>query len=133
MSRTVNVSVLPDNRLRVTLDQFTLTLDRPVSKGGQGNEPSPMDLFLMAIAGCSTFYAMAFAEQRSLPTAGMSLRMDCEYDKETGHYTALETALNLPADFPEKYVNAVGKAMEACTVKKHIANPPVFSHVVERV
>ena len=132
MSRTVNVSLLPDRRLRVSLDQHTLILDRPKSKGGQGNDPSPTDLFLMSIAACSTFYAQGFAEQRNISSEGMSLSMECEYDPEANRYFELEATLTLPPDFPEKYENAVSKAMEGCTVKKHITNPPVFANLVKR-
>jgi len=132
MTRTVNVSLLPDRRLTVTLDQFTLTLDRPKSKGGQGNDPSPMDIFLMCIAGCSTFYARGFAEERGISTAGLALSMECEYDEAANHYTAMTSTLTLPPDFPEKYVNAIAKAMESCTVKKHIANPPAFTNAAKK-
>lgn len=128
MTRTVRVSLLPDRRLTVTLDQFSLTLDRPASKGGQGRDPSPTDIFLMSIAACSTFYARGFAEHRNLSTAGMAGSMECAYDSEANRYTALDFTLTLPPDFPEKYANAVTKAMEACTVKKHIVNPPAFTN-----
>jgi len=132
MSRTVTVSLLPDRRISVALDQHTLTLDRPPSKGGQGNDPSPTDLFLMSIAACSTFYAMSFAEQRGLGTEGLALSMECEYDEKAHRYPRMDITLTLPQGFPEKYENAVTKAMEACTVKKHIANPPVFTQVAKR-
>jgi ribosomal protein S12 methylthiotransferase accessory factor len=32
----------------------------------------------------------------------------------------------LPAEFPEKYKTAVVKAADTCTVKAHIAKPPLF-------
>ena len=91
-----------------------------------------MDIFLMSIAACSTFYARGFAEQRGLSTEGMAASMDCEYDSEANHYTDLSLTLTLPAEFPEKYVNAIAKAMETCTVKKHITNPPAFRNIAKR-
>lgn len=39
----------------------------------------------------------------------------------------LELEINLPADFPEKYKEAVIKAADQCAVKKHLHNPPQMS------
>ena len=35
--------------------------------------------------------------------------------------------LTLPPEFPEKYKGAIVNAMELCTVKKHMHNPPEFT------
>jgi ribosomal protein S12 methylthiotransferase accessory factor len=32
--------------------------------------------------------------------------------------------IKLPVDFPEKYKDAVVRAAESCSVKKHLAAPP---------
>ena len=49
-----------------------------------------------------------------------------EYDKETGLPVSITLDIKLPADFPEKYKEAVISVAELCKVKKSIATPPVF-------
>jgi ribosomal protein S12 methylthiotransferase accessory factor len=34
--------------------------------------------------------------------------------------------IKLPEGFPQQYKEAIVKAVESCTVKKHIQNPPEF-------
>ena len=34
--------------------------------------------------------------------------------------------VQLPPEFPEKYTNAVLKAVDACSVKAHMVEPPAF-------
>jgi ribosomal protein S12 methylthiotransferase accessory factor len=38
--------------------------------------------------------------------------------------------IGLPAGFPEKYREAIVKAVDACAVKAHINNPPAFKVVL---
>ena len=43
-----------------------------------------------------------------------------------GLITKIDLDLKLPAGFPEKYKSAVVNAMNLCTVKKHLHQPPEF-------
>lgn len=132
MARTVAVSFPGGKRLAARIDQHTVFCDQPEDEGGGGTAASPFDLFLVSIATCSAYYAQGFCEKRDIDTSGMALTLHCEYDEEAKRYPRLEMTLTLPAGFPAKYENAVVKAMEACFVKKHIANPPEFVLRAER-
>jgi ribosomal protein S12 methylthiotransferase accessory factor len=37
--------------------------------------------------------------------------------------------LSLPSDFPEKYKDALIKAIDLCHVKKHFSEPPEFEYL----
>jgi ribosomal protein S12 methylthiotransferase accessory factor len=37
--------------------------------------------------------------------------------------------LSLPPDFPEKYQDALIKAIDLCHVKKHFSQPPEFEYL----
>lgn len=132
MAKTVAVSFPGGKRLAARIDQHTVFCDQPEDEGGGGTAASPFDLFLVSIATCSAYYAQGFCEKRDIDTSGMALTLHCEYDEEAKRYPRLEMTLALPPDFPAKYENAVVKAMEACFVKKHIANPPEFVLRAER-
>lgn len=126
MARTVTVTFPGGKRLAAAIDEHTVFCDQPRDEGGEGTAPSPFDYFLVSIATCSAYYALGFSEKRGISTAGMALTLHCEYDEAAKRYPRVEMVLTLPAGFPEKYENAVLKAMEACFVKKHIVNPPEF-------
>ena len=41
-------------------------------------------------------------------------------------YGVIATFITLPPGFPEKYRTAIERAVDHCTVKKHILEPPRF-------
>ncbi len=104
--------------------------DQPVRDGGEGTAPSPFDLFLASLATCAGYYALSFCLGRRIPTEGLAVSLVTE--KETGAKTIgrMTIRLGLPAGFPEKYREAIVKAVDACAVKAHINNPPAFAVVV---
>jgi ribosomal protein S12 methylthiotransferase accessory factor len=53
--------------------------------------------------------------------------MNIERDSETYMVTKVNIDIQLPAGFPEKYVNAVKASADKCTVKKHMVKPPGFN------
>lgn len=102
----------------------TIQTDQPEASGGRGKAPSPFDLFLASIGTCAGFYALRFCQQRELPTEG--LRVALETVKDEGRVATVRLAVELPEAFPDKYRSAIVRAIDQCTVKKHIIEPPEF-------
>jgi putative redox protein len=105
---------------------FTIETDQPVAAGGEGSAPAPFDLFMASIGTCAGIYLLAFLEQRGLATAEAGVSMIREVDPQTGLVSRIRLDLHLPADFPEKYRDAVVRAVEQCAVKRHLNQPPAF-------
>jgi putative redox protein len=103
--------------------------DQPVSGGGQNTAPSPFELFLASIGTCAGIYVKSFCDNRKIPTENIKIIETTEFDEETGLPTHIKLDVKLPADFPEKYKEAVISVAELCKVKKSIAAPPVFQVV----
>ena len=106
---------------------FTIETDQPVRGGGDGSAPAPFDLFLASIGTCAGIFALGFMQQRGIDPEGSSIAMDMNYDREKGLIGEIVIELTLPPEFPEKYKAAIVNAMELCTVKKHIHQPPEFT------
>ena len=105
---------------------FTVATDQPVGAGGDGSALAPFDLFMAAIGTCAGVYLLAFLEQRGLSTEDAGVSMEREVDPQTGHVDRIRLDLRLPSDFPEKYLDAVVRAVEQCAVKRHLQRPPAF-------
>ena len=105
----------------------TVHTDQPVSHGGGGTGPAPFDLFLASIGTCAGIYALQFCQQRDLPTDG--LRVTLEPERGEGRIARLRLAVELPQGFPEKYRDAILRAVDQCAVKRHIFEPPEFEVV----
>ena len=124
--------VFGDNyRIDVEYKGFTVKTDQPVRDGGDGTAPSPFDYFLVSLAACAGYYALAFCKERKLATEGLSVTMATERGEASKMIDKVTIRLGLPAGFPEKYKFAIVKAVDHCTVKAHILRAPQFEIVVE--
>ncbi|MCE5255049.1 MAG: OsmC family protein [Actinomycetia bacterium] len=105
---------------------FVIETDQPARAGGDESAPAPFDLFLASIGTCAGIYVLSFLEQRGLSTDGAGIVLRQERDPDTKLVSKISLEIKLPADFPEKYRDAVIRAADMCAVKRHLDNPPVF-------
>ena len=104
---------------------FLVHTDQPVEAGGGGTAPSPFDLFLASIGTCAGLFALQFCRQRGIDTGGLAVSMSGERG-EHGRISSLRLDLRLPPSFPAKYREAIVRAVDQCTVKRHLMNPPAL-------
>ena len=114
-------------KVNANINGFVISTDQPVEGGGDGSAPSPFDLFLASLATCAGIYVKGFCDQRGIPAEGISLFQDMEYDQETQLIKKVNIEIQVPADFPEKYLDALIAVAGKCKVKKHMQHPPEFN------
>ena len=100
--------------------------DQPVRSGGEGSAPEPFTLFLASIGTCAGIYVKSFCDQRGIPSDEIKIVQSMSYNSEKRLIDKINIDIQLPESFPEKYKDAVIKAADLCTVKKHIASPPTI-------
>lgn len=107
--------------------------DQPVAGGGTNTAPTPFDLFLASIGTCAGIYVKSFCDQRGIQTDKIKIVQSVDYNMEKHLPSNIKLDIQLPADFPEKYRNAVISAADLCAVKRAIADPPVFEVVTSLI
>jgi ribosomal protein S12 methylthiotransferase accessory factor len=105
---------------------FTVETDQPEAAGGDDSAPAPFDLFVASIGTCAGIFALSFMQQRGIATEGARISLRAERDPKTKMIGKMTIDLHLPPGFPQEYRDAVVRAMELCSVKRHIHQPPVF-------
>jgi putative redox protein len=108
-----------------TLNGHTVHTDQPAPLGS-ATAMSPFDLFLASIGACMGFYALRFCQERGLSLDGLGLTLDPIRDEQGKRVKTLRIALQLPRDFPDKYHDAIRRAVDHCSVKRHLLEPPAF-------
>jgi putative redox protein len=108
------------------LNGHLIITDQPLENGGGNNAPAPFDLYLASIGTCAGIYIKSFCERREIPTKDIRIIQSVEFDNQTRIPSNIKLNIQLPADFPEKYKEAVINAADLCAVKKSINNPPNF-------
>ena len=126
MDNEMRVSFPGGKRVDADYKGFVIKTDQPVYQGGEGSEPAPFDLFLASLVTCSGLYVLEFLQRRDISTQGAALTMHTEKNPETKMISKISIEIQLPPDFPEKYKQAVIKAVNGCSVKQHLFNPPGF-------
>ena len=104
----------------------TVITDQPVSSGGEDSAPSPFDLFLVSIATCAGYYVYDFCSHRNIPTEGVRLIVTTHRGEKPKMLSKVAIEVHLPNGFPEKYEAAVLRAVDVCTVKRHLVEPPAI-------
>jgi putative redox protein len=127
MEQAISVSLPGGTKVEATIRGFTITTDQPEADGGTNAAPSPFELFLASIAACAGYFVASFCRARSIATENIRLRQTVFRNDATHFVERIDIAILLPPDFPVKYKEAVVRAAESCTVKKHLAAPPVVA------
>ncbi|MGB9835493.1 MAG: OsmC family protein [Candidatus Saccharicenans sp.] len=125
-TRQIKVTFAGNLKVMAEYQGFQILTDQPVYAGGDGSAPAPFDLFLASLATCAGYYVLAFCRQRGLSTEGIFLTMEMEKGPASRLIEKIKINIHLPADFPDKYKEAVIRAADQCAVKNHILNAPKF-------
>jgi putative redox protein len=105
---------------------YTVHTDQPPQGGGEGSAPTPFATFLAALGTCAGIYVLGFCQRRGIATDGLRLIQHVETEPGTGMVRTVRLDIELPANFPERYREAVIRTAEQCAVKKHLEHPPAF-------
>jgi len=101
--------------------------DQPLAAGGSDAAVQPFELFLASLATCGGFYAVAFCKKRGIPTEGLKVVVDAEKNPETRRLDEIRIDVELPDGFPEKYRDALLRAVDQCAVKRALDDPPAIA------
>lgn len=113
-------------RVDVEFGPFVVHTDQPRHAGGEASAPTPFATFLASIGACAGAYALAFCRARELPVEGIRIAQTMDADRSSGMVTAIHLDIQLPPEFPAKYREALIRAVEQCTIKRHLEAPPRF-------
>lgn len=130
-SREIKVTFPGGYKVDAEYKDFLIKTDQPVHDGGEGTAPAPFDLFMASLATCAGYYVLAFCKEREIPTENAGVVMRIEKNPETKMIGKIAIEIHLPAEFPEKYKNAIIRAVDHCTVKAHMMRPPAFEIVAK--
>jgi putative redox protein len=113
-----------NKRVHARYGDFVIETDQPVRAGGDESAPTPFDMFVSTLGTCAGIFVLGFMQQRGIPYEGTRLLLSTSRNQETKMVDKISLQIMLPQGFPEKYRDAVIRAADQCTVKRHLENPP---------
>ncbi|MBN2034319.1 MAG: OsmC family protein [Deltaproteobacteria bacterium] len=126
MSGKIDVIFPGGKRVDAKIGGMMIRTDQSLENGGAETAPEPFQLFLASIATCAGIYAVEFCQAREIPSDGMTLSMNYEFDEDKQLLDSIHIDLKVPQGFPERYLKAVIRVMNLCSVKKNIIKAPQF-------
>jgi ribosomal protein S12 methylthiotransferase accessory factor len=126
MSSEMIVTLPGGKRVDTRIGNHVIRTDQPAASGGEDSAPTPFDLFLASIGTCAGIFVAGFCQKRGLPTEGIRIAQRNQVDPESGVLVRVELDIQVPAGFPEKYLEALVRVADQCKVKKAIQAQPVF-------
>lgn len=118
-----------NKKVSAEFDGLTVLTDQPKESGGDGAAPSPFELFLASIGTCAGIFTLGFCKKRGIPTEGLELVQTAAWDEAEHKVSEIRLEIRLPREFPDKYRDSLLHAVNLCTVKKHLFDPPRFKVV----
>ena len=129
MSISMEISFPGGQRVFSKFKEFTIKTDQSIKDGGENTAPTPSDLFFASIGTCTGLYALRFCESRHIDTKELKLSLELQSDPKIHMVNKIVFKIDLPPEFPDKYISALIKSMNLCYVKKHLQQPPQFEFV----
>ncbi|MFT3707142.1 MAG: OsmC family protein [Archangium sp.] len=121
----LEISLPGGRRVDARVRSHVIRTDQPVNNKGEDSAPSPFELFLASIGTCAGIFVQGFCAARGIPTENVRIVERTTFSDE-GVLSGVDLELQLPPEFPERYVAAVQSVVEQCSVKKAIAaQPPI--------
>ena len=105
---------------------FNIKNDQSVANGGEGSAPEPYTMFLSSIVACAAAYVAGFCNNRKLDVSGIELIQNVEFEEATHTLKKVKIQIQVPKSFPEKYIGALVKVANKCSVKNAILAQPEF-------
>lgn len=124
METTYDITLAGGKKVNVAMRDFTISTDQPLSDGGQNSAPAPFELFLASLGTCAGYFVVSFCQARNIPAEGIKMTQTVIRNDANHMVEKIVIDISLPAGFPDKYKDAVIRAAESCTVRKHLATPP---------
>jgi putative redox protein len=127
--------------IKSQMGQHTLCVDQPTAVGGTDTGPTPLQYFLLSLAGCMGAIGRIVATQKKLSLRGMTINVNgtIETNGLMGKYTEartgfdkIEILVDMDADMTLEEKQGFLKEIEArCPIADNVLNATVVSAKVE--
>lgn len=108
-----------NKKVKVRVKDFDVWTDQPKEQGGDASAPTPIDLFLASLGSCSGVFVLNFLKQHALPE-NIYLTLDPVWNISDYVIDKIKVIIHVPADFPQKYENALIEVAKRCLVARHV-------------
>lgn len=101
-----------------------LTIDQPLSGGGQDLGMTPPELLLASLGSCAAYYAVEYLKARSLSTKGIEVKVNAEKAAGPARLGSFLIEVVIPGLDDPKHVEGVNIAVKKCLIHNTLLHAP---------
>jgi uncharacterized OsmC-like protein len=105
-------------------------IDQPLTGGGSNQGMSPVELFVASLAGCVAYYAANYMERHTIPSYGLRVEADWEFEKKPYRISKVRMTLHTPANFPEDQREKLLAVSKGCTIHHTLHHEPALEYEI---
>ena len=128
---TIEVTFVDETRIKTTIGSREIYSDLPADKGGSGEHPKPLELFLSSLTSCTALGLASLCKRKGIPLDEVNLSLQYETDPKTGMIPNITFNLELSEDIDEKTEKILTNTAAACKIKRVIQAAPEFDVTTE--
>ena len=121
---TLTVAHEGDDHFTVAVRGHVLHVDQPVEDHGSDLGPTPVDLFVSALASCVAHYARRYLRRHELPTEGLRVDASWESVSSPSRVGWIRLVITLPDGVPDERRKPLLAVASHCTVHNSIVQAP---------
>ena len=127
----VRVDHLGDVQFEVTARGHKIFCDQPVEAGGYDEGMTPPEFFLASLGACAGYYARQYLKTRSLPEAGLAVRVTAGKVKNPARVDDIRIIVEYPHEVDARHYDGLDKAVRACLIHNTLLHPPKITTEIE--
>ncbi|MUL41545.1 OsmC family protein [Streptomonospora sp. PA3] len=109
----------------VAVGDQRFTMDQPHAEGGGDTGPTPVEVFVAALAGCVAHYAHRYLARHRLAHDGLTVETDFAMSPDPpARVQSVRMRIALPEELTEARRKALLAVVDHCTVHNSLRSPP---------
>ena len=117
----VDVVPIAGDAYEIRVRGHVLTVDQPLSDGGKDTAPTPVELFVAAVASCAAHYAGRYLDRHGESREGLSVRAEYSMADDLPHRVAAVSLTVMAPALPPQREAALRAVVSHCTVTNTLA------------
>lgn len=120
-------------KFNVAIGQHRLTIDQPVSAGGNDAGPGPLELLGASLGACVAYYVYKFCETRALPHDRLRVEVTPHAAIAPSRIGHFDVRITLPLEMPERFMPLVERVAMSCPAHNTLSHGATVSLALESV
>jgi putative redox protein len=122
----VDVCFPASDKIQANAKGLVVEIGLPPDRGGDPEALGPFDLLLCSLSLCTGYHVLSFLEERGISLSEAGLCIEAQRGQDSHLLDTVSIQIRVPADFPEKYSDAIVRAAGQCLVKAQLGQQPEF-------